>query len=274
MIKPIALMVFCALPLLSARAMVGSGVDMPTSTLVRSETVTYVCDGDTLEGTLAWNPTLDTKLPVVLVVHEWWGNNAYSQRRAEMLAEAGYMALAVDMYGKGRRAEEPGGAMALASDAYSDPARLQARFEAARRLTFSRPEADTTRVAAIGYCFGGGVLLGLARAGVELDALASFHGSLGTKTPASKGSIKPALLVLNGEADPFVPAEEVAAFRAEMDAADARLTYVGYPGATHAFTNPASTETGKRFEMPVEYNEAADADSWTKLLDFLATELK
>lgn len=259
---------------LSGQAREGSGIGEPTPPFIRHATVIHACNGDSLQADLAWDSRLEGPRPVVLVVHEWWGNNDYSRRRAEMLAEAGYLAMAVDLYGKGKRATDPAGAGALAREAYSDPARMAARFAAALELATSRPEADREHTAAIGYCFGGGVLLGLSRQGLDLDAVASFHGSLTTDTPAAPGSIKPALLVLHGEADAMVTADHVTAFREEMTKAGARLEFVGYPGATHAFTNPAATATGKAYDLPIAYDAAADEDSWKRLLDFLKGELQ
>jgi dienelactone hydrolase len=269
-----SLFALCLIPMLTCRAEAGTEFGTPTPPGIRSSVVEYVCQGDTLVGNIAWDGSVEGKRPVVLVVHEWWGNNDYSRRRSEMLAEAGYLALAVDLYGKGKRAQDPAGAGALAKEAYSDPARLAARFAAAIEVVNARPEADREHTAAIGYCFGGGVLLGLSRQGLELDAVASFHGSLTTETPAAPGSIKPALLVLHGEADAMVTAEHVAAFREEMAKAEARLEFVGYPGATHAFTNPAATATGKTYDLPIAYDAAADADSWKRLLAFLKAELQ
>lgn len=256
------------------RAEGGSGVQNPAAVGIRSEVVEYTCQGDTLVGNLAWNGSLEGKRPVVLVVHEWWGNNDYSRRRAEMLAEAGYLAMAVDLFGKGHRAQDPAGAMALTKFAYARPELMAARFGAAMELAKADSLADAEQVAAIGYCFGGGVLLEMARNGLDLDAVASFHGGLGTEKAAAPGSIKPAILVLHGEADPMVPAEEAEAFRKEMETAGARLEFVGYPGATHAFSNPKATETGKTFDIPIAYDAAADADSWKRLLEFLKKELK
>lgn len=257
-----------------SRADGGSGVQNPTPANIHSEVVEYVCQGDTLVGNLAWDGSVEGKRPVVLVVHEWWGNNDYSRRRAEMLAEAGYLAMAVDLFGKGHRAQDPAGAMALTKFAYTRPELMTARMVAAMELATADSLADREQVAAIGYCFGGGILLEMARGGMDLDAVASFHGGLGTEKPAAAGSIKPAILVLHGEADPMVPAEEAEAFRKEMETAGARLEFVGYTGATHAFSNPKATETGKTFDIPIAYNEEADADSWKRLLVFLKTELK
>ena len=125
-------------------------------------------------------------------------------------------------------------------------------------------------ISAIGYCFGGGVVLHMARFGMDLDGVVSFHGNLATKTPAKRGTVKAKLLVLHGADDPLVPPEQVAAFKREMDAAEVDYTFIAYPGAKHAFTDEAATDKGKKFNMPLEYNEQADLESWEEMIKFFA----
>ncbi|MHC5021703.1 MAG: dienelactone hydrolase family protein [Planctomycetota bacterium] len=236
---------------------------------IRSEDVSYEAGGVTLKGHLVYDAARTGPRPGVLVVHEWWGQNDYARMRARKLAELGYTALAVDMYGDGKTADNPKDAGALAGGVFGDIAAAKGRFEAARALLAGRADTDGGKIAAIGYCFGGGVILHMARMGVPLSGAASFHGSLGTKTPAARGAITYPLLICHGDADPLVPAEQVAGFKKEMAEAGATIEFHAYAGATHAFSNPAATEVGKKFGIPVAYDEAADTQSWAELLKFL-----
>lgn len=234
---------------------------------VTGKEVSYQAGEVTLRGYLATDTAIPGKRPGVLVVHEWWGHNAYARKRADMLAALGYTALAVDMYGDGKKAEHPDDAGKFAGAIGKDPELMKARFMAGLEFLNRQPEVDNGRTAAIGYCFGGGVVLEMARQGVDLDAVASFHGSLGGKTTAEKGVVRARVLVLNGAADPFVTAEQIAAFRAEMDAAGVNYTLVNYPGAQHSFTNPEADGFGERFDLPLAYDAEADAASWQAMLD-------
>jgi predicted methyltransferase/dienelactone hydrolase len=188
-----------------------------------------------------------------------------------MLAGLGYTALAVDMYGAGQQTAHPSQAQTFAQAATADPALVKARFEAGLATLEAHPSVEPARVAAIGYCFGGSVVLNMARAGVDLDVVASFHGGLGAPAPAAPGATLARVLVLTGGADPMVPAEQVAAFQREMQQAGASYEVVSYPGALHSFTNPAATEVGKLHGMPVAYDAAADADSWSRLQTLLSS---
>lgn len=186
---------------------------------VQGEEVEYQANGTVLKGYLAYDDRIKGKRPGVLVVHEWWGHNEYARKRARMLAELGYTALALDMYGDGKQAHHPEDAGKFSSAVMQDPAGARKRFDAALQLLQKHKSTDAKRVAAIGYCFGGGVVLHMARAGENLRGVASFHGSLATAVPAAKGKIKAKILVLNGADDPFVPAEQVQAFKQEMKTA-------------------------------------------------------
>jgi dienelactone hydrolase len=221
--------------------------------------VTYSHAGTTMHGYLA-KPAAAGKHPVVLVVHEWWGQTDYIRRRADLLAELGYVALAVDMYGDGKIADHPKDAGAFAGEVRNNMDVGEARFRAAMALLEDQPEADLSRAAAIGYCFGGGVV--------------SFHGSLGTSSPARPGAVKARVLVLNGADDPFVKPEQIAAFKQEMEAAGADYRFIDYPGAVHAFTNPDATAKGQEFGLPLAYNADADGASWAEMQRFFAATLK
>jgi dienelactone hydrolase len=238
------------------------------------EQVTYSADGTTLKGYIARPATAGGKRPGVLVVHEWWGNNDYTRKRADMLAELGYVALAVDMYGEGKVVDTPKEAGALSGEAGKNMDVSEKRFAAARALLARQPDVDAGRIAAIGYCFGGRIVLEMARRGSDLVGVVSFHGSLGTSAPAKPGAIKGKLLVLNGAADPFVKPDQIDAFKKEMQAAGVTYTFIDYPGAVHAFTSPAATENGKKFNLPLAYDADADQKSWAEMQRFLQTVLK
>ena len=210
--------------------------------------------------------------PGVIVVHEWWGLNNYARNRAHMLAEAGYTALAVDMYGTGEVATHPKDAKSFMETALADPETMNARFQAARTMMLKQQQVAPGRLFAIGYCFGGAVVLEQARRGTDLAGVASFHGSLGTETPAKAGDIKARVLVATGQADPMVPAEQVSGFVSEMTTAGADFQLLSFPGVKHSFTNPGADAAGKRFDMPLAYSAHADQVSWKALVDFLEHE--
>lgn len=236
---------------------------------VTGKEVEYRAGDTVLKGYLADNPSLKGKRPAVLVVHEWWGHNEYARKRATMLAKEGYVALAVDMFGDGRTAQHPKEAGAFAGEVMKNKAVGEARFNAALEFIKQQPSVDSTRIATIGYCFGGGVVLHMARRGADLRGVVSFHGSLATDAPAEPGAVKAQVLVFNGEADTMIPAEQVAAFKEEMEKAGASYRYVGYPGVKHSFTNPDADMYAKKFDMPIAYDRKADRDSWKQTLTFL-----
>lgn len=236
---------------------------------VKGEEVNYESDGATLVGYLAYDDSIKGKRPGVLVVHEWWGQNEYARKRARMLAELGYTALAVDMYGDGLVADNPEDASNLASGVTTDLPLEKARFEAGMDFLRNRETVDPDEIAAFGYCFGGGVVLNMARIGEDLKGVASFHGLLGAEYPAKPWTMKAHIISFSGDADPMIGPDKIAAFRKEMDAAGAHYRVVTYPGAKHAFTNPEADELGKKFNMPIAYDAQADKDSWKQATDFL-----
>ncbi|KPK51777.1 MAG: dienelactone hydrolase [Thiotrichales bacterium SG8_50] len=241
---------------------------------VVGEEVQYKVGDATFKGYLAYDNSSSARRPGVLVVHEWWGHNDYARERARMLAKLGYTALALDMYGGGKQASHPKEAGAFSGAVKSNMPAARERFEAARKVLSDHKFTDPARIAAIGYCFGGGIVLEMARMGVDLKGVVSFHGSLGTASPAKKGEVKARVLVLNGEADPFVKPEQITAFKKEMAGAGVDYRFVNYPNAKHAFTNPAATEAGKKFGIPLEYNKKADKKSWKEMKKFLKSALK
>lgn len=239
-----------------------------------TKNVSYSSGGTALKGYLAYDPAIKGKRPAVLVVHEWWGLNDYTRMRARMLAGLGYVAFAVDMYGNGRQAKHPDDAMKFSGEVMKNFAVARARFQAAVDYLKKQPNTDPDRIAAIGYCFGGGMVLNMARHDAGLKAAVSFHGNLAAVEPAGPGTVKAKLLVLNGADDPFTTAEQIDQFKKEMDQAGADYTFINYPGAKHAFTNPAATGYGKKFKLPLAYNATADNKSWKAMKEFFALVLK
>ncbi|TAN41147.1 MAG: dienelactone hydrolase family protein [Nitrospirae bacterium] len=233
--------------------------------------VEYSADGVMMKGYLADNPKLKGKRPGVLVVHEWWGHNDYARKRARMLARMGYTALAVDMYGDGKQANHPDDAGKFSSELMKNADTAKTRFMAALEFLKKQPTVDPDNIAAIGYCFGGGVVLNMARQGVDLRGVASFHGSLAAVKKAEPGTVKARVLVLHGADDSFVKPEQIAAFKQEMKDAGVKFQFVEYPGAIHSFTNPDADKYAKEFNLPLGYNEAADKKSWKELRYFLRT---
>lgn len=225
--------------------------------------------GDTeMRGMLAYDSSIKDARPGVLVVHEWWGQNDYPRERARMLAEMGYVALAVDMYGDGQTAEHPDDAGKFAAAVGGNAELAKARFEAALAALRDQPLVTDDDIAAIGYCFGGGVVINMARMGTDIDGVVSYHGSLTTSSPAQAGDISTRVLVFNGADDPLVTAEQIAAFKGEMDAAGANYEFINYPGALHGFTNPGADDKGEQFGLPLAYDETADSDSWQRTQAF------
>jgi len=232
---------------------------------VRTEQIEYKHGDTLLEGFLAYDDTVTGKRPGVLVVHEWWGLNDYAKRRAEQLAQLGYVAFCLDMYGKGKVTADPKVAWEWASVFRNDRPMGRAQAAAGPEVLKSRPQVDPARIAAIGYCFGGTVVLEMARSGADLKGVVSFHGGLATPTPADARNIKGKVLVLHGADDLFEQPSEIAAFQEEMRQARVDWQMVYYGSAVHSFTNP---ESGKAGIKGVGYNEAADRRSWLAMRNF------
>lgn len=231
---------------------------------VRTKVIEYEHGGVVFEGLLAWDDskaTEKTPQPGVVVCPEWWGNNDYSRGRAKKLAELGYVAFAIDVYGKGKITADPAQAQAWSGELYGSPEVGRGRAAAGLAQLVAQPQVDRTRLAAIGYCMGGTVALELARTGADLDAVVAFHaGKLTALGDASDNAkIKAVVTVCHGQADAFVSEEELDQFHAQMKAADVDYVFVSYSGAVHAFTNPNADGYG----VPgVAYHAKADARSW------------
>ncbi|MCR4336966.1 MAG: dienelactone hydrolase family protein [Candidatus Omnitrophica bacterium] len=243
---------------------------LPVEAAIVGQEIEYTVGEINMKGYLVYDDSVQGKRPGVLVVHEWWGHTPYARKRAEMLAQLGYTALALDMYGDGKTADHPDQAGAFAS-AVSQKMNSdgKARFLAAMDVLKNHPMVDSQKIAAIGYCFGGGIVLHMARYGVDLKGVVSFHGSLGTQTPAQLGQVKAKILVCNGADDVLVPAEEIEKFKNEMNAAGVDYQVLQYEGAKHSFTNPAADENAEKFGLPLGYNFEADQKSWEDMKEFL-----
>lgn len=229
---------------------------------LKTETVTYREGDTTCKGYLAYDDAADSKRPGVLVVHEWMGLNDYAKKRANQLAEEGYVAFAADIYGKGTQAKDPKQAGGLAAKYKGDRALFRRRVTAALETLRKDPRVDDKKLAAIGYCFGGTGVLELARDGADLAGVVSFHGGLDAPADAEKKKIKAKILVLHGADDPHVPPAQVEAFEREMREAGADWQLNAYGGAVHAFTNPAN---GTDNSKGAAYNASADLRSWAAM---------
>ena len=216
-----------------------------------------------MRGYLAFNESQTGPRPGVLVFHEGLGLGEFAMARARRLAELGYVALAADMYGDRRQARNLTEVAKLVGGLRSEPEILRGRCHAALATLAALPEVDTSRMAAIGFCFGGSVVLELARGGADLRAAVSFHGVLTTSTPAAPGKVKASVLVLTGADDPLAPPEQVAAFEAEMRAAEVRdWQVIAYGNTLHGFTNPAADRSMLRTAL---YSAQADRRSWASM---------
>ena len=235
--------------------------------------VSYKAGETVMKGFLAFDDAAKGKRAGVLVVPEWWGANDYARKRARMLASEGYVALVVDMYGNGQVATNPKDAGALAGNINKNPPLALSRFQAAEKFLDAQPNVKKGEIAALGYCFGGGVVLNMARAGLPLKSVVSFHGVLATDVAVKPGDIKAKIRVFHGEADPVVPPAQVEAFKTEMNNAKADYMFVAYPGVKHTFTNREADSYAAQFNLPLKYDNEADTDSWTRTLEFLKATL-
>lgn len=224
-------------------------------------------DGTRLIAYHAYDDALPGKRPGVVVVHEWWGLNDYSKRRARDLAALGYSALAIDMYGEGKNTQHPADAQAFMQAALADADAAKTRFVAGLDLLKAQAQTDGAKLAAIGYCFGGKVVLDMARQGLPLAGVVSFHGALATATPATPGSVKARVLVEHGAADSMVSADDVAALSAEMVKAGADFQLVNLPNAKHGFSNP-DADAHQGHGVDIGYQQAADQRSWADMQAF------
>lgn len=249
----------------------GSNEKKDTTTAVtqlKEDNITYSAGNTNMKGYVVYKDSGQEKRPAVLVVHEWWGLNDYAKSRARQLADLGYVAMAVDMYGDGKTASNPDEAMKLAGPFYKDPQLTKTRLDAALAKLKTYPEVDTNNIAAIGYCYGGYVVLNAAKLGEPLKGVVTFHGDLSGVKP-DKNVMKAKVLVLHGAADPLVKPQVVDQFKHDMDSAGVPYTFKSYPNAKHAFTNPASDSVENKYHIGIGYNAEADKQSWNDMKEFL-----
>lgn len=230
--------------------------------------ISYKAGETTMKG-LTYSDKMTGKRPGILVVHEWWGQNDYIRERARMLAAMGYVALAVDMYGNGKVASHPADAQAFSEEMGKDFETMKLRFNAAEDLLKKQKMVDPDKIAAIGYCMGGGVVLNMALQGADLKGVASFHGSLGSVKEIMPGLVKTRIIVFNGKDDKFITTEQIDAFKKKMAGAGVDYQFISYPKAMHSFTNPQADMYAKKFKLPLAYNAEADKKSWTRMKSFL-----
>jgi dienelactone hydrolase len=235
--------------------------------VIKEETVTYTVDAKVLKGFAAFPADSTKKHPAVIVVPEWWGVNDYVKNRARQLAGIGYVAFVADMFGNGKVALDPGQAKEFTTPFYKDYHLSLTYLDAAIKEIKKYKQTDENNIAAIGYCFGGYIVLNAAKLGAEIKGIVSFHGGLGG-APADKSLLKAKILICHGDSDKFVTQIDVEKFRREMDSIGADYIYKSYANATHAYTNPEATNIGKKFNMPIEYNAKADTASWKDMQDF------
>src|SRR5882762_6051306 len=226
----------------AARSIVGAlfavAVSTPASAAIREEPVSYKDDDTVMKGFVVYDDATQARRPGIVVVHEWWGITKHVHDSARSLAALGYTAFIADMYGEGKTADNPKTAGELSGSVRKNPALMQARFNAARDALARHATVDPKRIGAVGFCFGGSVALDMAQVGADLAGVAAFHAGLTTSTPAAPGKVK--------------------------------YHYIDYQGAVHAFTNPEATEAGKKFNLPLAYNAAADKQSKAEMAKFFA----
>jgi dienelactone hydrolase len=223
------------------------------------------------QGYLAWDDAVKGPRPGVLVVHEWWGLNDYARGRAEQLAKLGYVAFAADMYGEGKVTEHPKEAGEMAAKVRSNVQDWRKRAATALEILKAQPQCDKTKLAAIGYCFGGSTALQLAYSGADLKAVVTFHAALPTPTAEEAKQIKATILVCHGADDKFIPDQAIKAFRDALDKAGVKYEFVSYPGAVHSFTVP---DADKHNNAGMKYNKSADEDSWKRMEELFAEKFK
>lgn len=245
-------------------------VSLPLEPHIVGQEVSYTAGDVTLKGYIAFDENHADKAPGILVIHEWWGHNDFARERAMKLAEEGYVALAVDMYGDGKQAAHPEDAGEFAGAVMGNIEVAEKRFDAAVSQLKANPHVDGDKIAAVGFCFGGSVAMTMANMGKDLDGVAAFHSGVTLPEMPKEGRpVVAKMLICQGADDPFLDPNDVTAFKEGLDKAGVQYQYITYPGAVHAFTNPGADSLGKQFELPLAYNADADKGSWTELIKFL-----
>ena len=235
-------------------AMIGSTAEAGVTT----ETIVYEDQGQSLQGYLAYDDAVKGRRPAILVVHEWWGLNDYVRKRVDQLADLGYVAFAPDMYGKGRVTEHPNEAGEWATQVSKNTEFWRRRALAGLAILKNQPQTDPSRIAAIGYCFGGSTVQQLAYSGADIRGVVSFHGAL-QMPPQSTAAVKSRFLICQGGADPFIKPRQFQDYLAAMEKSGLDYQVIVYSGAKHAFTNPDADKKGM---APLGYSPSADRRSW------------
>jgi len=242
---------------------------------IKEVPITYSDGATTMKGFVVYDDAAKGKQPGIVMVPEWWGITKHIHNEAHKFAQQGYTAFIADMYGDAKTADNPTDAGALSGSVMKNPAVMESRFNAARNQLAKQASVDPKRIGAVGYCFGGAVVLNMARAGADLAGVVGFHASLGLNTPApAPGTVKAKVLVLNGADDPFAKKEQYATLKADMDAAKADYRVIEYPGAVHAFTNPEATALGKKFNLPLRYDAKVNKEAEGEASRFFADIFK
>ena len=242
-------------------------------TAIQTREIQYSAqDGTTLIGYFA-APTTDQPVAGVLVAPEWWGRNEYTEQRARELAEHGYAALAIDMYGDKKVTTDSNQAYEWMMQTFEHADTIVERATAALHTLSTQPEVNADLLGAIGFCYGGKVVLDLARSNAPVKAVATFHANLSPKAPAQEGQVQAEILVLHGELDSMVTLDDVASFRAEMHAAKVDHDVIVFEDAKHGFSNPLADERAKANGVDLGYNEQAEAESLAAMYELLAKHL-
>lgn len=240
---------------------------MDTTPSVVGEEISYSSGELTMNGYIAYDENMQGERPGILVVHEWWGHDEHARNSAEKLAELGYVALAVDMYGNGRMADHPEDAMQFSGEVMGNFDEAQMRFQAAIETLQNHNMVNTDQIGAIGYCFGGSVILAMTHAGVDLDGVVAFHAGLQLPVMPEE-QVDTEILILNGADDPMVSNEDIENLTSMYDNLGISYNFVNYEGATHAYTNPAADSLGQEFDLPLAYDAEADEQSWDRMRTF------
>jgi dienelactone hydrolase len=242
---------------------------------IKEVPITYSDGEATMKGFVVYDDAVQGKRPGIIMVHEWWGITPHVHTEARKLAEQGYVAFIADMYGDAKTADNPKDAGALSGSVMKNEPVMEKRLNAAKEQLAKQASVNPQKIGAVGYCFGGAVVLNMARTGADLAAVAGYHASLGLNTPApAPGAVKAKILVLNGADDPFVKREQYDAFKKDLDAAKADYKVIEYPGAVHAFTNPEATALGQKFNLPLKYDAKVDQEAKAEAAKFFATNLQ
>jgi dienelactone hydrolase len=244
---------------------------LPGLAAVQTKDMTYEFDGVKFNGQLVWDDAVQGKRPGVLVVHEWWGLDDYAKGRAKQLAGMGYVAFACDMYGNGKHVDHPMDAQGLATSVRKNVDVWRGRALAALKVLAENEHVDSSKLAAIGYCFGGSTCLQLAYSGADLKAIATFHAALPTPKPEEAKAVKPKVLVCHGADDEFIPPDAIDKFKAALKDAGKDLRFESYPGAVHSFTVPGAD---KHMIKGMAYNADADKKSWAAMTALFEETLK